>query len=146
MSRERFEWLESWTLRPAEDIVRTVGSESNVKEIYDACDAIARDPASVVLNQFSEFANYLCHRRVTGPAMGDLYKTVANPGDRLHAFIAGTGSAGTIAAGDHLKRQFGSRIVVTEPVECPHHENQWLRRAQYPGDWRQNTFRSFTTS
>ena len=119
MSRERFDWLESWTLRPQEDIVRTAGSESNVKEIYDACDAISRDPDSVVLNQFSEFANYLCHRQVTGPAIGALYQSIAGPGDRFHAFIAGTGSAGTIAAGDHLKQVFGARIVATEPVECP---------------------------
>jgi cysteine synthase len=119
MSRERFDWLESWTMRPQEDIVRTPGSESNVKEIYDACDAIASDPASVVLNQFSEFANYLCHRRVTGPSVGALYQAIANPGDRFHAFITGTGSAGTIAAGDYLKEQFGTRIVATEPVECP---------------------------
>ncbi len=40
MSRERFEWLEAWVNDP-EDIVRTPGSESNVKEIYDAC-ALAR--------------------------------------------------------------------------------------------------------
>ena len=34
MSNERFDWLGAWTQRP-EDIVRTPGSESNVKEIYD---------------------------------------------------------------------------------------------------------------
>ncbi len=36
MSRERFDWLERWVADP-EDIVRTPGTESNVKEIYDAC-------------------------------------------------------------------------------------------------------------
>ena len=36
MSRERFEWLDAWVTDPA-DIIRTPGSESNVKEIYDAC-------------------------------------------------------------------------------------------------------------
>ena len=119
MSRERFNWLEQWTLNPDEDIVRTTGSESNVREIYEACDELAREPSSIVLNQFSEFANYLAHRRVTGPAIADLFESVANEGDRLHALIAGTGSAGTIAAGDHLKATYGSRIVVTEPLECP---------------------------
>jgi hypothetical protein len=34
MSAERFRWLERWVLDPA-DIVRTPGTESNVKEIYD---------------------------------------------------------------------------------------------------------------
>ena len=36
MSAERFNWLEKWTTDPA-DIYRTPGTESNVKEIYDAC-------------------------------------------------------------------------------------------------------------
>ena len=36
MSRERFEWLENWVTDQS-DIVRTYGTESNVKEIYDAC-------------------------------------------------------------------------------------------------------------
>ena len=34
MSQERFEWLESWVSHPT-DIIKTPGSESNVKEIYD---------------------------------------------------------------------------------------------------------------
>ncbi|MGH3046860.1 MAG: pyridoxal-5'-phosphate-dependent protein subunit beta, partial [Gaiellaceae bacterium] len=34
MSRERFAWLEKWVENP-EDIIRTPGTESNVKEIYD---------------------------------------------------------------------------------------------------------------
>ncbi|MEM7194535.1 MAG: pyridoxal-phosphate dependent enzyme [Pseudomonadota bacterium] len=123
MSQERFNWLDKWTLRPEEDIIRTTGSESNVKEIYDACDELSRDPASVVLNQFNEFANYLCHRNVTGPSLGTLYEAVAGKGDQLTAFIAGTGSAGTIAAGDHLKAKYGTQIVATEPLECPTMQN-----------------------
>jgi len=119
MSQERFNWLESWALKPDEDIIRTTGSESNVKEIYDACDELEKDPASVILNQFNEFANYLCHRTITGPSFGHLFESVANEGDRLTAMIAGTGSAGTIAAGDYLKSAFGTKIVATEPLECP---------------------------
>ena len=119
MSRERFDWLEQWTLKPDEDIIRTAGSESNVKEIYDACDQLEQDPSSVILNQFNELANYLCHRVVTGPSLGTLFEHVAQAGDRLHAFIAGTGSAGTIAAGDYLKQTYGTQIVATEPLECP---------------------------
>ena len=61
MSRERFEWLERWTTNPAEDVIKTYGTESNVKEIYDACNALALDPANVILNQFSEFSNHLGH-------------------------------------------------------------------------------------
>ena len=41
MSRERFEWLERWTINPEEDIIKTFGTESNVKEIYDACNELS---------------------------------------------------------------------------------------------------------
>ena len=67
MSRERFEWLEKWVAEP-EDIVRTPGTESNVKEIYDKCAELERDPHNVILNQFSAFANYLIHYACTGAA------------------------------------------------------------------------------
>ena len=68
MSRERFEWLEEWIAGP-DDVIRTYGTESNVKEIYDACNELAKDPSNVILNQFSEFSNHLGHYRVTGPAL-----------------------------------------------------------------------------
>ena len=51
MSRERFQWLENW-VTDRSDILRTPGTESNVKEIYDACHELAKDPANVILNQF----------------------------------------------------------------------------------------------
>ena len=38
---------------------------------------------------------------------------------RLAAFVSATGSAGTIAAGDRLKEQYGSKIVAVEALECP---------------------------
>ena len=59
-----------------EDIVRTPGSESNVKEIYDKCAELARDPANEIINQFSEFANYLVHWRCTGPALERIFAAV----------------------------------------------------------------------
>src|SRR5450755_4290978 len=67
MSRERFDWLDRWVADPA-DIIRTPGSESNVKEIYDTCAELKRDEQNVILNQFSEFANYLIHFHCTGHA------------------------------------------------------------------------------
>ena len=75
MSRERFAWLENWVTDPG-DIVRTPGTESNVKEIYDACHALAQDPANVILNQFAEFGNYIVHRAVTGPALARVFEAV----------------------------------------------------------------------
>ncbi len=59
-----------------EDIVRTPGTESNVREIYEACERLAQDPANVVLNQFSEFANYLAHYSVTGRAFEHVFGSV----------------------------------------------------------------------
>jgi len=120
MSAERFEWLQRWINR-REDIIRTPGSESNVKEIYDACDDLATDPTNVILNQFSEFANYLVHFRCSGVALEKVFLKFRkdNPELTLAAFVAGTGSGGTLAAGDYLKDTQGSRIVAVEPTSCP---------------------------
>jgi cysteine synthase len=120
MSQERFDWLEQWVSSP-EDIVRTPGTESNVKEIYDCCAALARDPQNEIVNQFSEFANYLGHWRCTGPALGTIFEALAKktPGLRLAAYVSASGSAGTLAAGDYLKDRHGARIAVVEAVECP---------------------------
>ena len=120
MSRERFDWLEAWVTDP-EDIVRTPGTESNVKEIYDECARLAEDPENVILNQFSEFGNHLAHYLCTGRALDHVFRTVAadRPDARLRAFVAASGSAGTLAAGDHLKEQHGAAIVAVEALECP---------------------------
>jgi cysteine synthase len=120
MSRERFAWLEEWVADPS-DIVRTPGTESNVKEIYDRCNELAMDPANVVFNQFSEFGNHLVHRLVTGAALERVAESLraADPGLRVRAFVAATGSAGTLAAGDHLKERYGSLTVAMEALECP---------------------------
>jgi len=103
------------------DIIRTPGSESNVKEIYDKCNELAAEPENIILNQFSEFANYLAHVGCTGPALAAIFAhlRLANPALRLAAFVAGTGSAGTLGAGDYLKRAHRAKIVAVEPVECP---------------------------
>jgi len=75
MSAERFHWLEEWVSDPS-DIVRTPGTESNVKEIYDACRVLARNPDNVILNQFSELANYLVHYQCTGAAVGRVFDSL----------------------------------------------------------------------
>ena len=119
MSRERFQWLENWAGSP-EDIVRTPGTESNVKEIYDACHELAAIPDNVILNQFNEFGNYIVHRAVTGPAMEKIFHAVdADSGLRARAFVSATGSGGTLAAGDHLKQALGADICAVEALECP---------------------------
>jgi cysteine synthase len=119
MSEERFAWLEAWVAGPG-DIIRTPGTESNVKEIYDECHRLSRDPRNLILNQFSEFGNYLIHRMVTGPALERVFKALEGAG-KLNpvAFVSASGSGGTLAAGDYLKQRLGTRICAVEALECP---------------------------
>lgn len=121
MSQERFDWLEDWVLDAENDIVRTFGSESNVKEIYDACNELDLVPNNVIFNQFAEFGNALVHRACTGAALSHVYQHVAEArgGLDLFAFTSATGSAGTLSAGDHLKAKHGAKIVAVEAIQCP---------------------------
>ncbi|MEZ5168401.1 MAG: hypothetical protein R2695_18705 [Acidimicrobiales bacterium] len=119
MSRERFEWLDRWIDHP-DDVIRTPGTEANVREIYEECERLARDPENVILNQFSEFSNHMGHYAVTGPSLERVYESVTadRPGS-LAAFVSASGSAGTLGAGDYLKDTHGARIVAVEALEVP---------------------------
>lgn len=119
MSQERFDWLNRWLADPT-DIYRTPGTESNVKEIYDACHELSQNPENLILNQFAEYGNYVIHRAVTGPALERIFRHLNAKGNmNARAFVAATGSAGTLAAGDHLKSALGTDIGVIEALECP---------------------------
>src|SRR5580700_9949735 len=120
MSRERFAWLEDWVTDPG-DIIRTPGTESNVKEIYDKCAELAADPRHVIFNQFAEFGNHLVHYQCTGRALGTVFDALADaqPDLRLRALVSASGSAGTLAAGDYLKERYAAKIVAVEALECP---------------------------
>jgi cysteine synthase len=120
MSQERFDWLRDWVIGP-EDVIATPGTESNVKEIYDACAELALDPTNVVMNQFAEFGNHLAHWLCTGRALGAVFEHLREADADLHlrAFVAASGSAGTLGAGDHLKEAYGAAIVAVEALECP---------------------------
>jgi len=115
MSRERFAWLKEI----GAEIIATPGCESNVKEIYDKCWELKRDPTNVIFNQFEEFGNPIFHYNVTGPAVEEVFASLGKD-LRAAAFISATGSAGTIAAGDYLKKQQPAlKIVATEALQCP---------------------------
>ncbi|MHB1508759.1 MAG: pyridoxal-phosphate dependent enzyme [Acidimicrobiales bacterium] len=120
MSQERFEWLERWVVDDS-DIIRTPGTESNVKEIYDECARLAVDPANIIFNQFSEFGNSFGHYFATGRAIEHVFEEMSGGESdlRLRAFVSATGSAGTIGAGDYLKERLGTRIGAVEALECP---------------------------
>ena len=121
MSQERFDWLDRWCENPAEDVIRTPGTESNVKEIYDACNELARDPANVVLNQFCEFGNHLGHYEVTGRALEHVFDHVSadapaaargvRVGDRIggHDRAPATGSRTSSAPASSPSRRWSAR-------------------------------------
>ena len=114
MSKERFEWLQ----KVAGETIKTPGTESNVKEIFDKCWELRNSGQDLMIfNQFEEFGNYLWHHEVTGSAIEEMVKAV---GGNLHGYISCTGSAGTIAAGDYLKKIYPRvRIAASEALQCP---------------------------
>lgn len=117
MSQERFDWLAS----VAGETIKTPGSESNVKEIFDKCwELRASGEDLVIFNQFEEFGNYLWHYEITGRAMMEVLNQVMGPNDSYRGVALTTGSAGTIACGDYLKEQFPtSKIAASEALQCP---------------------------
>jgi cysteine synthase len=116
MSRERFTWLKEI----GAEVIATPGCESNVKEIYDKCWELRKDPLNIIFNQFDEFGNPIFHYSVTGPALEEVLGEMGDASLRPAAYISATGSAGTIAAGDFLKTRFpGLKIVATEALQCP---------------------------
>ena len=117
MSQERFEWLANI----AGETIKTPGSESNVKEIFDKCWELRESGQDLMIfNQFEEFGNYLWHYEVTGHAMEEVLDKVMGPKEQYRAMVSATGSAGTIASGDYLKQLFPeSKIVASEALQCP---------------------------
>ncbi|MGQ9832731.1 MAG: pyridoxal-phosphate dependent enzyme [Candidatus Villigracilaceae bacterium] len=117
MSKERFDWLSNI----AGEVIKTPGSESNVKEIFDKCWELRKSGEDLMIfNQFEEFGNYLWHYEVTGHAMEEVLQQVMGPRDRYRGMASATGSAGTIASGDYMKHLFpDSKIIASEALQCP---------------------------
>lgn len=120
MSRERFEWLKEIG---TDEIIATPGTESNVKEIYDACWDLRRTRGDrvVIFNQFEEFGNAIWHYQMTGGIIEEIFQREYAPaGARLAGYVSATGSAGTIAAGDFLRTKHPAlRVVAAEALQCP---------------------------
>ena len=117
MSRERFDWLHSI----GAEVIATPGTESNVKEIYDKCWEIKKTRKDcVIFNQFEEFGNSTWHYHCTGSAIEEVYNKLKTEKSRLSGYVSATGSAGTIAAGDYLKKNFADmKIAASEALQCP---------------------------
>ena len=116
MSKERFTWLKGI----GAEVIATPGTESNVKEIYDKCWELREDPLNIIFNQFDEFGNPIWHYNVTGPALEEAFQALGVKNGHAAAYISATGSAGTIAAGDYLKKLHPDlKIVASEALQCP---------------------------
>lgn len=116
MSRERFDWLKEI----GAEIIATPGCESNVKEIYDECWRLKKNPAVMIFNQFEEFGNPIFHYNVTGHAVREVFEKLEEQNQNAAAFISATGSAGTIATGDYLKTKYPNlKVVAAEALQCP---------------------------
>jgi cysteine synthase len=116
MSQERFDWL----AEIAGEVIKTPGSESNVKEIFDKCWELRESGQDLMIfNQFDELGNYLWHYEVTGAAMEAVLRAELGKGEYAGVALT-TGSAGTIGCGDYLKQLFPtSKIVASEALQCP---------------------------
>ncbi len=119
MSEERFQRIEHY----GGTVIKTPGSESNVKEIYDKTWELRRDPNIRILNQFEVMGNYRFHYHVTGNSIVELAAELQQRGigrGRVAAFCSAIGSAGTIAAGDRVKQVFPeAKTIGLEPIQCP---------------------------
>jgi cysteine synthase len=117
MSKERFEWL----AKIAGETIKTPGSESNVKEIFDKCWELRKSGQDLMIfNQFDEFGNYLWHYEITGHALEEVLLQIMGPLDEYRGMASATGSAGTIGSGDYLKQRYpGSKVVASEALQCP---------------------------
>lgn len=118
MSQERFNWLKT----VAGEVIATPGCESNVKEIFDKCHELdaERGKHIVIFNQFEQFENYLWHYTVTGAAILEVLKDLGVKPENVRGYASSTGSGGTLAAGDHLKKEYPHIVIAAgEAKQCP---------------------------
>jgi len=119
MSKERFDWLREIGTK---EVIGTPGTESNVKEIYDKVHELKAERGDdiVVFNQFDEFGNALWHYHMTGSAFEQVFNSIKGPQSRMAGYVSATGSAGTIAAGEYLKKVYPySHLTAVEALQCP---------------------------
>ena len=132
MSAERFEKIRGY----GAEVIATPGCESNVKEIYDKVRELRAEPANRILNQFEEFGNYRFHFHCTAAAARG--GRAARSASRSGAFVSAMGSAGTIAAGEGLRRRHpGVRDRGRRARAVPDALQRRLRRPPHRGHRRQ---------
>ena len=116
MSVERYERIRKY----GGELDLTPGTESDVILTLERTHSeyISQPDKYMVLAQFELLPNYRFHRYVTGDAAVQAARIHGN--GRVAAFVSAPGSAGTLAAGDHIKTIWReSKTVALEPRECP---------------------------
>ena len=115
MSQERYERIRKYG--GALDV--TPGTESDVILTLERThnEYVSKPELYFVLAQFELMPNYRFHRYVTGDAAERAAADVGN--GQVAAFVSAPGSAGTLAAGDHLKSIYpDAKTVALEPRQC----------------------------
>ncbi len=115
MSQERYERIRKYG--GALDL--TPGTESDVILTLERThnEYVSKPELYFVLAQFELMPNYRFHRYVTGDAAERAAADVGN--GQVAAFVSAPGSAGTLAAGDHLKSIYpDAKTVALEPRQC----------------------------
>lgn len=113
MSKERYERIEKYGAK----LDLTPGTESDVILTLERTHELKKNPNYRALAQFELFPNYRFHRHVTGYSAIEAVKDVGN--GRIACFTSAPGSAGTLAAGDQIKKVFPEvKIAALEPYEC----------------------------
>ena len=115
MSDERYERIRKY----GGGLVLTPGSESDVMLTLERTHRdYVGNPQYEVLAQFELLPNYRFHYSTTGDACLDAGRGYGD--GRVRAFVAAPGSAGTLAAGDAIRKVYPDcTIVALEPRECP---------------------------
>ncbi len=113
MSKERYDRIKRYGAK----LDLTPGTESDVILTLERTFKLKEDPKNRSLAQFELLPNYRFHRHVTGNSCVEAVKGIGN--GRIAAFASAPGSAGTLAAGDQIKKIFPeAKIVALEPYEC----------------------------
>lgn len=113
MSKERYQRIKKYGAK----LDLTPGTESDVILTLEKTFELAKNPKNRSLAQFELLPNYRFHRHVTGHSCIEAVKGIGN--GRIACFASAPGSAGTLGAGDQIKKAFPeAKIAALEPYEC----------------------------
>lgn len=113
MSKERYDRIKHY----GAELDLTPGTESDVILTLERTFELKKNPKNRSLAQFELLPNYRFHRHVTGNSAIEAVQGIGN--GRIACFASAPGSAGTLAAGDQIKKAFPeAKIAALEPYEC----------------------------